>query len=276
MAVAQTGSEKIALISKREENAKDGIFQFRQCFLPTFRFAGKSLFLVQINELIAHGRKWLYSAYNYRSTFLKLHPTRTKEAKGLIVYHTSIMLLSVAEKLVVESFRKWGWNILVGLPSDSLYRTRLPALASSRGTIQNGRAIGGGRHGPTLPVAGKQHPRGLAIPGSNPARVATWKTGAHREKRRHFWDAGGNAHAPVVDALIFISGGTNLLSLYESGYTGVFSDSWEWINDARHNPPTEVTRIFSDKEYHELYQRASTVTIITREDLPRCSKLTGS
>ena len=135
MAVAQTGSEKIALISKREENAKDGIFQFRQCFLPTFRFAGKSLFLVQINELIAHGRKWLYSAYNYRSTFLKLHPTRTKEAKGLIVYHTSIMLLSVAEKLVVESFRKWGWNILVGLPSDSLYRTRLPALASSRGTI---------------------------------------------------------------------------------------------------------------------------------------------
>jgi len=65
---------------------------------------------------------------------------------------------------------------------------------------------------------------------------------------------------PGWDALIFVSGGTNLLSLYESGSAGVFSDSLEWVNDARRDPPTEVTRIFSDEEYHEIYRRASTMT----------------
>ena len=46
------------------------------------------------------------------------------------------MLLSVAEKQVVEGFRKRGWNVLVEFPPDSLYRTKLPALSSNKGTSQ--------------------------------------------------------------------------------------------------------------------------------------------
>lgn len=254
------GSEQIAIISKREENAKDGIFQFRQCFLPTSRFAGTSPFLVHTNELIAHDRKWLYSAYNYRSTFLELHPARTRKAKGLIVYHTSIMLLSVAEKQVVESFRKRGWNVLVGLPSDSLYRTKLPALASSRGTIQKAAQL----------VAEDMDRHYLEQ--ANSTRVALQFLARTRPdwlhgKRVLIGTSAGTFGMPAEalmtpgwDALILVSGGTNLLSLYESGSAGVFSDSLEWVNDARRDPPTEVTRIFSNEEYHEIYRRASTMT----------------
>ena len=72
------GTEPIAIVSKRKENAKGGIFQFRQCFLPTSYFAGKSPLRPHNNQLLAHDRKWFYSAYHYRSTFLDLYSAKTK------------------------------------------------------------------------------------------------------------------------------------------------------------------------------------------------------
>ncbi len=145
------GTEQIVIVSKREENAKDGIFQFRQCFLPTSYFAGKSPLLPHTNELLSHDPRT-------RPTWLK------------------------------------GKRVLMGTSAGTF---GMPAEA-------------------------------LMNPG---------------------WDA-----------LIFVSGGTNLLSLYESGSAGLFADSLNWISDARHDPPMEVTRIFTEQEYHEIYCRSATMT----------------
>ena len=83
--------------------APRGLSQLRLCFLPTSMFAGPSPLEPNINTLLEDDRKWLYSAYDYRSTFFDLYPAKTETAKGLLVYHTSIMLLSLAEKPVARS-----------------------------------------------------------------------------------------------------------------------------------------------------------------------------
>ena len=75
-------TEHFVVASKREKNAKPGIFQFRQCFLPTSRFAGPCPLKPHTNELISHDRKWFYSAFHFRSTFFDLYPAKTPEAKG--------------------------------------------------------------------------------------------------------------------------------------------------------------------------------------------------
>ncbi len=254
------GTEQIVIVSKREENAKDGIFQFRQCFLPTSYFAGKSPLLPHTNELLSHDRKWFYSAYNFRSTFLDLYPARTKETKGLIVYHTSIMLLSIAEKKVVEGFRKRGWNVVVGLPPDSLYRTKLPALSSGKGTIQKSAEL----VAEDMDRHYLEQARTTKVALQYLARTRpTWLKGKRVLMGTSAGTFGMPAEAlmnPGWDALIFVSGGTNLLSLYESGSAGLFADSLNWISDARRDPPMEVTRIFTEQEYHEIYCRSATMT----------------
>ena len=170
------------------------------------------------------------------------------------------MLLSVAEKRVISNFRKLGWNVLVALPPDSLYRTKLPALSSPQGNIQNAAKL----------VAEDMDRHYLEQ--ANSTKIAlqylaktrpTWLRG----KRVLMGTSAGTFGLPAEarmtggwDALILVSGGKNLLSLYESGSAGLFNDSLRWIQDARDTPPMEVTRIFSDEEYHDIYRRAATMT----------------
>lgn len=254
------GREHFAIISKREENQKPGIFQLRLCFLPTSMFAGPSPLDPSANTLLEKDRKWFYSAFNFRSTFFDLYPAKTETAKGLVVYHTSIMLLSIAEKRVIENFRKKGWNVMVGLPPDSLYRTKLPALMSEKGTLQSAAELVAedmDRH-----HAEQAFTTRVALDYLAKTRP-TWLTG----KRVLIGTSAGTFALPAEallnpgwDALIFVSGGTNLISLYESGSAGLFNSSLQWVADARKAPPKEVTRIFTDEEYHEIFHRAATMT----------------
>ncbi len=254
------GTEHFAVISKREENPKTGIFPLRLSFIPTSMFAGPSPLDDSQNNLFATGRKWFFSAFNFRSTFFDLYPARTNDTKGLLVYHTSIMLLSAAEKRIIENFRKKGWNVMVGLPPDSLYRIKLPALASAKGTTQGAAEL----------VAEDMDRHYLEQ--ARTTRVALdylaqtrpdWLT----KKRVLMGTSAGTFGLPAEalmnpgwDALIFVSGGTNLLSLYESGSAGLFKKSLQWARHTRKAPPKGVTRIFSDEEYHEIFRKAATMT----------------
>lgn len=130
------GSEQFVILSDREDHPTPGIVPLRQCVLPTFPFAGPSPLQIHTNTLLAENRKWVYPAWEFRSTFFELHPATTTKAKGLLVYHSSIMLLSIAEKAMVENFCKLGWNIMVALPPDSLHRLNLPTQISPEGSRQ--------------------------------------------------------------------------------------------------------------------------------------------
>ncbi|MFT6178598.1 MAG: hypothetical protein ACJAQT_004441 [Akkermansiaceae bacterium] len=254
------GCEHFAIISEREENQKPGLFPLRLCFLPTSMFAGPSPLAPSRNTLLEKDRKWFYSAYNFRSTFFDLYPAKTETLKGLLVYHTSIMLLSIAEKKVIENFRKRGWNVMVGLPPDSLYRTKLPALMSKKGSLQNAAEFVAediDRH-----YAEQAFSTRAALDYLAQTRPA-WLSGKRVLMGTSAGTFGLPAEAlmnPGWDALIFVSGGTNLISLYESGSAGLFNNSLQWLAEARKAPPIEVTRIFNDEEYHEIFHRAASMT----------------
>ncbi len=254
------GREHFAIISKREENKKPGIFQLRLCFLPTSIFAGDSPLEPSQNNLHAEDRKWFYSAYKFRSTFFDLYPAKTESPKGLLLYHTSIMLLSMAEEKVIENFRKLGWNVMVGLPPDSLYRNKLPAIMSEEGTLESAAELIAedmDRH-----YAEQAFTTRVALDYLAQTRPS-WLRGKRVLMGTSAGTFGLPAEAlmnPGWDALIFVSGGTNLISLYESGSAGVFQNSLSWVADARKDPPKEVTRIFSDEEYHEIFRRAAKMT----------------
>lgn len=257
------GTEEFVVVSQREENAKPGIFQFRMVFLPTSVFAGPSPLQSNLNELRGSRRKWIYSAYQYRSTFFQLYPAISKDpkkTKGTIVYHTSIMLLSIAEKKVVKKFRALGWNIVVALPPDSLFRTKLPAMTSPRGTMES-----------AAKLLAEDMDRHYAEQG-----YATRTALAYLRRTRPDWLAkkkvlmatsAGSFGLPAEvlmnpgwDAIVITSGGTNLLETFEEGAAGVFPNALKWIADARRDPPADVTYIPSDEEYRQLYRRAAKMT----------------
>ncbi|MFT6861650.1 MAG: hypothetical protein ACJAVK_000202 [Akkermansiaceae bacterium] len=254
------GTEHFAIISKREQNARPGIFQLRQCFLPTSIFAGPSPLTPHTNELISHDRKWIFPAYDYRSTFFDLYPACTKQAKGLLLYHSSIMLLSIAEKQVITNFRTRGWHVMVALPPDSLYRSKIPAPSSKEGTLQNAAQLVAedmDRH-----YLEQGHTTRIALRYLAKTRP-NWLTGKRVLMGTSAGTFGLPAEAlmnPGWDALIFVSGGTNLLSLYQSGSAGLFTEALKWVGDARKDPPKQVSRIYRDEEYHEIYRRAATLT----------------
>lgn len=149
---------------------------------------------------------------------------------------------------------------MVGLPPDSLYRTKLPALTSGKGTIQSAAELVAedmDRH-----YLEQAHTTRVALDYLAKTRPG-WLTGKRVLMGTSAGTFGLPAEAlmnPGWDALIFVSGGTNLLSLYESGSAGLFKSALEWVDDARKNPPKEVTRIFTDEEYHEIFRRASHLT----------------
>ena len=259
------GTEHFVVISKREKSTRPGLLQLRLCFLPTSIFAGPSPLEPNFNTLREKKRKWIYSSYHFRSTFFDLYPADLKphqQPKGLLLYHTSIMLLSIAERQVIQNFRKEGWNVMVALPPDSLYRNKLPALSSKPGPHSL-------QHAAQFLAEDMDHHHAEQ---ARTTRVAldylaktrpTWLSGKRVLMGTSAGTFGLPAEAlmnPGWDALIFVSGGTNLLSLYESGSAGVFQNSLSWVADARKDPPTDVSYIFSDQEYHEIFRRASTLT----------------
>ena len=208
----EDGTEHFAVISKREENTKPGIFELRLSYLPTSIFAGPSPLSPHLNTLKAPNRKWFYSAHDYRSTFFDLYPAKTDFVKGLLVYHTSIMLLSVAEKQVITNFRRLGWNVLVGLPPDSLYRNKLPAITSKKGNIQRASEL----VAEDMDRHYLEQAFSMKVALDYLARTRpSWLTGKRVLMGTSAGTFGLPAEAlmnPGWDALIFVSGGTNLLS----------------------------------------------------------------
>lgn len=254
------GSEHFAVVSKRERNAKPGIFQLRLCFLPTSILAGPSPLEPNINRLRGPGKDWIFSAFDYRSTFFDLYPAVTPMAKGLLVYHTSIMMLSKVEQVMIAKLRRKGWNVMVGLPPDSLYRTKLPALTSEGGSIRAATALIAedmDRH-----YAEQAYTTRAALAYLEKTRPA-WLA----KKRVLMGTSVGTFGLPAEvlmnpewDSIVVVSGGTNLLSVFESGAAKVFTNALDWVADARRDPPPAVTRIFTDEEYHRIYRQAAAQT----------------
>lgn len=254
------GTEKFAIVSKREINPKPGIFQLRLCFLPKSVFAGPSPLETHLNRLRHTDRAWIYPAYDFRSTFFELLPASHSKPKGLIVYHTSIMLLSIAEKDMIGRLRDKGWNIMVALPPDSLFRTKVPAMTSSEGTFASAAELIAedmDRH-----YAEQAFTTRAALSYLRTTRPE-WLEGEQVLMGTSAGTFALPAEAimnPGWDSIVIISGGTNLLSTFASGSARVFSNTLDWVADARKDPPLEVSRIPSDEEYRRIYKRASTMT----------------
>lgn len=254
------GSEHFVVKSRRTDNCPRGLKALRQCFLPESVFAGPSPLQTNTNTLFSENCKWFYPAYEFRSTFFDLLPALTPQAKGLLFYHTSIMLLSVAEEKIVTAFRRRGWHVVVAQPPDSLFRTRLPVRSSTDGTIAGAADLVArdmDRH-----YLEQAHTTRVALHYLSRTRPS-WLKGP----RVLMGTSAGTFAMPVEvlmnptwDALVFVSGGTNLLSLYESESTGLFRDTLRWIGQFRKKPPHGVSSIFSNAEYHDIYRRAADLT----------------
>ena len=257
----QDGTEIFSVASKRRDSEYPGSHPLRLCFLPTSFLAGNSPYLKDTNKLIRDdGSYWEFSAFDLRTTIFQLFPSKSTQAKGLLVYHTSIMLLSKVEQQFVHKMQDLGWNIMVGLPPDSLYRGRVPSMTSDKGTIENGARL--------LADDMDRHHAEQAY--------STRAALAYLKKSRPSWLGGkkvligtsaGSFGVPAEvklnpdwDSIILVSAGTNLLSTYESGAAGVFPNTLKWVKDVRADPPPEVTRILTDEEFHIIYRRASELT----------------
>ena len=254
------GTEQFAVVSKRDRNPKPGIFQLRLCFLPTSIFAGPSPLETHLNRLQGPGKQWIFSAFHYRSTFFELYPASTPEAKGLIVYHTSIMLISIAEKNMITKLQKKGWTVMVPLPPDSLFRPKVPAMTSPEGSFQSATEL----------IAGDMDRHYAEQAFSTRAALAylrktrpDWLTKKRVLMGTSVGTFGLPAEAlmnPGWDSLVIVSGGTNLLATFAAGAAKVFENTLDWVADARKDPPPQVTRIPSDEEYLRIYRNAATLT----------------
>lgn len=259
--IRKDGTEIFSVISERNDSEYPGIHPLRLCFLPTSPLAGDSPYLKDTNKLTHEdGNYWEFCAFDLRTTIFQLFPSDRKSAKGLLVYHTSIMLLSKVEQQFVHKMQKLGWNVMVGLPPDSLYRGRIPTMTSKLGTIENGARL----------LADD-----MDLHHAEQAR-STRAALAYLRKTRPSWLAGKKALIgtsagsfgvptevklnPDWDSIVLVSAGTNLLSTYASGAAGVFPNTLEWLKDARKDPPEKVTHILTDEEFHTVYRRAAEVT----------------
>ncbi|MDB4537230.1 hypothetical protein N9230_01285 [Akkermansiaceae bacterium] len=259
--IQNDGTETFSVISERRDSEYSGIHPLRLCFLPTSSLAGKSPYLKDTNKLTHEdGRYWEYSSFDLRTTVFQLFPSKRKQAKGLLLYHTSIMLLSVVEEQFVHRMQKLGWNVMVGLPPDSLYRGRVPAMTSNKGTIANGARLLADdmdRH-----HAEQAYSTRAALAYLRKTRPS-WLT----EKKALIGTSAGSFGVPAEvnlnpdwDSIVLVSAGTNLLSAYEAGAAGVFPNTLEWVKDVRKDPPKKVTRILTDEEFHLIYRQASKLT----------------
>lgn len=254
------GSEHFVIKSRRKNDPPDGLLALHQCFLPESVFAGRSPLQVETNTLQGRDRHWFYPAFDFRSTFFDLLPALTEKPKGLIFYHTSIMLLSVAEKQLVNSFRRRGWNVVVGLPPDSLFRTLLPVRRPESGSVAAAAEL--------VARDMDQH----YLEQAHSTRVVLqylaqsrpdWLKGPKVLMGTSAGTFGMPAEIlmnPDWDALVFLSGGTNLLEVYESESTPLFKDTLKWARRFRKEMSPKILQVFTDQEYREIYRRAASLT----------------
>ncbi|MGJ8697081.1 MAG: alpha/beta hydrolase family protein [Verrucomicrobiaceae bacterium] len=255
------GHETFCVISKRELDSPPGIVPLNMQFFPTSFLAGPSPYKSKFNELHSPTQDfWFFSAFPFRSTFFETFPATTPEPKGMIHYQTSIMMLSQVERMIVQRLQNHGWHVLVGLPSDSFYRSRLPAYATEKEDL--------GAAARFLANHMDQHYAGQAY--------ATKAALAYLRKTRPDWlskkrvligTSAGSFTTPAValqtpgwDAIVFVSAGTNLLDAYQRDAAGVFEGAMKWADWVRADPPPEARRIPTEPEYRQLYQRAAQLT----------------
>jgi len=259
---AANGEEEILVTGERTERTPAGMGKIPLAFMPTSYFKGASPYDDLNNTLNGpRGECFIFQALNYRSTVFQLYPATTPKSKGTLFYHTSIMLLSSAEAGVVKRFRKRGWNVVVALPSDSLYRSRLPVYLSQKEDPEAAArylAEDMDRH---------FHEQGQAL------KLAR----AYLKKTRPGWlglrqilmgTSGGSFSLPAValknpkvwDKIIFISPGANLMKTYEKGAANIFPSTLAFVDTIRGQFSPEDLRIPSREEYRRMYLRAAELT----------------
>ena len=234
------GGEEFMIVSRRGDEAPDDIVPLNMQFFPTSILAGKSPYKSKFNKL--HGPNnafWFFSAFPFRSTFFETFPAITPESKGMIHYQTSIMMLSKVERLIVKRLQNHGWNVLVGLPSDSFYRSRLPAFATKKENPESAARF----------LAGQMDLHYVE------QAYATRCALAYLSQTRPDW-------LSKKRILIGTSAGTNLLDAYERDAADVFQGAMDWIEWVRSHAPKRVSRIPSEKEYRQYFRKASRLTIL--------------
>lgn len=259
---APDGSEEFFVISKRSEKMPAGITPLNMQFFPTSRLAGRSPYGRDFNSLDRDEKVWFFNAFPYRSTFFETFPAATPEAKGLIHYQTSIMMLSKVERHLIGRFQNHGWHVLVGLPSDSFYRSRLPAYQARE----------------EAPGVAAQFLAGQMDRHYAEQAYATRVALSYLEKTRPEWLAGkrvligtsaGSFATPAValqtpgwDSIVLVSAGTNLLDAYERDAADVFKGAMDWVEWVRQQRREDPLHIPTEKEYRNLFKAASKRTTL--------------
>ena len=131
------------------------------------------------------------------------------------------------------------WNVLVGLPSDSFYRSRLPAFATKKENPESAARF----------LAGQMDLHYVE------QAYATRCALAYLSQTRPDW-------LSKKRILIGTSAGTNLLDAYERDAADVFQGAMDWIEWVRSHAPKRVSRIPSEKEYRQYFRKASRLTIL--------------
>ncbi|MEN8846748.1 MAG: hypothetical protein ABF377_01575 [Akkermansiaceae bacterium] len=257
-----SGSEEFFVISKRSEQIPETIFPLNMQFFPTSLLAGKSPYGKDFNTLKTDKRHWFLTAFPYRSTHFETFPATTREPKGMIHYQTSIMMLSIVEKRLIKRFQNHGWHVLVGLPSDSFYRSRLPAYRDLKGdpiTAVDFLAEQMDRH-----YAEQAYSTRVAMDYLRKTRP-DWLA----KKRVLIGTSAGSFATPAValqtpswDSIVLVSAGTNLLDAYERDAAGVFKGGMDWVEWVRAQNPKDIARIPTEEEYRALYREASKLTTL--------------
>ncbi len=256
------GAEEFLILGDRDELPPQDLGVLPIAFLPTSIFAGPSPLNDRDNTLRGpQNEHYTYPALHRRSSFFQTFPSLGEQAKGTIFYHTSIMMLSSAEAGVVKRFQKRGWNVLVALPSDSFYRSRLPAYLNHNEDPE------AAAHYLAQDMDRHYHEQAQA------AKVAL----AYLRKTRPSWlqgrqilmgTSGGSFSLPAValkspnawDKIIFVSPGANLMTTYEQGAANIFPQTLSFIDTIRMKPPLSIRRIPTNEEYHAMYRRAAQLT----------------
>lgn len=257
-----SGEEQFVVISRRDEVPAHNLLTLFMRFEPTSLLTGENPTGFDFNQLSKPEGEmgYLYGSPKRRSTFFLCRPSLTKESKGLIVYQTSIMFLSKVEEKIVTKFQKRGWNVLVSLPSDSLYQSRLPVDVvtpkAEDATIQF-IADEMDRH-----YSEQAHATKSALEYLRQTRPDWLK-----KKRILIGTSAGSFSAPAValknrgwDSIILISAGTNLLDAYEKGAAGILDNFLKQLSIFKKDHPELQDRIPSDKDYLLFYREASKKT----------------
>ena len=140
---SEEGHEEFLILAERKKRPvdepradKDALYV---SFDPTSHFTGENPIGVPLSKLNSRDgkRSYFYKSESKRASYFYTFSSLKPEAKGLLVYQTSIMLLSDIERRIVKSFQKRGWNVLVALPASSLYHIRMPVDIETKADEQN-------------------------------------------------------------------------------------------------------------------------------------------